>query len=70
MSRNNEVTLRYEELRGETELAWGLIINGVLQWFPKSRCSINLLDNEIIVPQWLMSRKGIVKNANRFSWLA
>ena len=68
-TRQNEVTLRYEDIDRQTDLAWGVTINGTLHWFPKSRCSVSLSDRIIIVPRWLLSRKGIIQSNERFAWL-
>lgn len=56
----------YIRIIRETKLAWLLLLdetniwNPEKVWFPKSRCTLDEDEKEILVPQWLAIEKGLV----------
>jgi len=45
---------------GESDDAWGCMLDGKLIWFPKSECEFDEDDMTISVPEWLAENEGLI----------
>lgn len=54
-----KMIIQYDEYETETELAWGVIIDHKIEWFPKSLCTIDEDDKTMKAPSWLIIEKKL-----------
>lgn len=54
------VTVDYDELLHETDLARLFDINGEEVWLPKSICKLDKDDSTIEMPEWLANKESLL----------
>ena len=63
---NGIITIDFEEIKHETDLAWLLLLDGsdpfdpVQVWLPRSQCEIDEELGVAYVPEWLAIEKDLV----------
>jgi len=59
--RSNTTTLEipFDEFKTETPMAYGVMVDDVMVWLPKSQCEIDEFEMVVEVPEWLAIEKGI-----------
>lgn len=49
----------YEEMICQSKLAWKLKIDKDELWLPKSQCELDEDEKCVLVPKWLVEKKGL-----------
>jgi hypothetical protein len=49
----------FDRIEIEREKSWLLVMGKENLWFPKSRCTLDLAEKKVWVPEWLARAKGI-----------
>ena len=56
---NEELPIVYQELDGENEKCWFVVINKEKVTLPKSQCTLDKESSKVYVPRWLAEKKEI-----------